>query len=297
MKPSKEWTKRGFTLVELMVVIAIIAVLIALLVPAVNIAIGMARNARIKLEIANLAQALERYKLKYGDYPPDFSSPLKVDEIRRHMARNFRYGVNEAGALQNVVQNLDPSEALYFWLRGFSSDPQRPLTGPGDRTPLFEFDPGRLSGVDIDGDGLADDEDGDGRPDDFDGDGLREYLPPGATGQPYLYFNHKSIGQRNGQIVAVNDYMNGLLWSGQRMLVRPYRSTHAQRLADGSFGFAEADKFQIISAGLDGEYGSGGLYPDGVDPSGVNLELRYTPEDRDNITNFIQGGTLEDDIP
>jgi general secretion pathway protein G len=61
---------RGFTLIELLVVIVILAVLIALLLPAINAAVRTARNAAVSAEINQLAQALESFKAKYGDYPP-----------------------------------------------------------------------------------------------------------------------------------------------------------------------------------------------------------------------------------
>jgi general secretion pathway protein G len=60
----------GFTLTELLVVILILALLISLLLPAINGALRTARNAAVSAEINQLAQALESFKSKYGDYPP-----------------------------------------------------------------------------------------------------------------------------------------------------------------------------------------------------------------------------------
>src|SRR4051794_34561186 len=62
--------KRGFTLVELLVVIIILAVLAALLLPAINSAMRTARGAAVQAEINQLATALESFKTQYGDYPP-----------------------------------------------------------------------------------------------------------------------------------------------------------------------------------------------------------------------------------
>jgi len=61
---------RGFTLVELLVVIVVLAILAALLLPAINAAVRTAKNASVSAEINQLAQALESFKSKYGDYPP-----------------------------------------------------------------------------------------------------------------------------------------------------------------------------------------------------------------------------------
>ena len=62
--------RRGFTLVELLVVILIIAILIALLVPAIAAGVRAANNARVSAEINNLATALADFKSRYGEYPP-----------------------------------------------------------------------------------------------------------------------------------------------------------------------------------------------------------------------------------
>ena len=69
-RPGEGRGPRGFTMVELLAVILILAVLIALLLPALGGALKTARNAAVGAEIDQLAQALASFKTQYGDYPP-----------------------------------------------------------------------------------------------------------------------------------------------------------------------------------------------------------------------------------
>ena len=60
---------RAFTLIELLTVISIIAILSAI---SLNVVRGVKERSAVSLakaELAALAQALEMYKLQYGDYP------------------------------------------------------------------------------------------------------------------------------------------------------------------------------------------------------------------------------------
>src|SRR5262245_54184671 len=83
---SRSSRRAGFTMVEMLVVIGIIAILAALLLPAVMRAVTTARNTVIALEIKQLDTAIEAYRLEKNDYPPNFLDP---EIVRRHIAKAY----------------------------------------------------------------------------------------------------------------------------------------------------------------------------------------------------------------
>ncbi len=284
--------RSAFTLVELLVVIVIIGILIALLVPTIGSAIARAKVAAMGLEVSNLAKAVESYKMEMGEYPPDFAGldgtqakpEVGTDYyvVRNHLARKYRFRNATAAppAGDNVtLVNLDPAEALVFWLSGLSSDPKFPLarreafalTGvalKGDK-PFFEFDESRLM--------------------DKDGDGWPEYYAANSEA-PYVYIRNDNYGvladPATPNVFTPNaiPVMNGLA---------TLKAYAAETLGNNVSRFAEPEKFQIICAGLDGEFNAGPTAPVGRYPDGIG----YADADRDNITNFSEGNTLEDAIP
>ena len=63
-------TERGFTVIELLIVIAIIAILMGLLMPTIAYIQRVAKIKHTKTLINGLSAALERYKLQFDEYPP-----------------------------------------------------------------------------------------------------------------------------------------------------------------------------------------------------------------------------------
>ncbi len=149
---------RGFTLVELLVVIVIIAMLAALLVPAVMVAMGRAKQARIKSEIDMLHMAVMKYKSEFGAIPP--SGNLN-GEVLKHFRRLFprtemTYYTTYTTSptyLKGLFSNtnfirtpgkfeLNSQTALAYWLSGYSASSTTPCSPP--LVPIYDFDKSRL---------------------------------------------------------------------------------------------------------------------------------------------------------
>jgi len=105
---------RGFTLIEIMVVITILGILAALIVPRVVGRTDDARIAAAKQDIASLLQALKLYRLDNGAYPTTEQGlkALLVKPTIEPLPQNWKQG----GYLERSTTPKDPWGNEYKYL-------------------------------------------------------------------------------------------------------------------------------------------------------------------------------------
>jgi type II secretory pathway pseudopilin PulG len=297
--------------VELLVVMAILGILAGLLAWGVNAArVAILKRAQA-FEVQSIASAVEAYRTKYGDYPPDGSSWPVMEAHLRKAFPNILVSelalLNPALSQQNgLIRNdndltgshphlaryvstspglrsgrvFDAAEALVFFLGGFSSDPQRPITGPGGplkqvgnsyiyntqrENAFFEFKIGRLT---LDPNtGASNDEAvySEGVPNDL----MPVYVGNGPTyqqlGVPIVYFDSRTY-QLAGATVGdssyyFNFYSPGLVDTrnvrdSTRNCARPFLSMDLDpNKGNNALRYANDKTFQIMNGGYDRIYG------------------------------------------
>ena len=211
--------RSGFTLVELMVVLAIIAALAALITPALLNSRTAARNAAIKTEIDSLHMALMNYRNEYGSFPPcadanpTAAGPPITSAAQTHLKRLFPRCTTVSGSTGQFqsATAITPANALASWLLGYTGSPTNPLIPATDRKRLFDFDDTRIA--------------------------AGAYAPAGKAQSPYIYINAAQYAQQAASPLV--------LGSG----------TYSPVIRTGSSYF-NPDTFQILCAGLDEQFGT-----------------------------------------
>jgi len=111
---KKKFDNRGFTLIELMVVIVILGILAGLIVPRIMSRPEEARQAKARIQIESLETALKLYKLDNGSYPSTEQSLQALVEPPE--VGNLPGRWREGGYLEKGKVPKDPWDNDYVYL-------------------------------------------------------------------------------------------------------------------------------------------------------------------------------------
>jgi prepilin-type N-terminal cleavage/methylation domain-containing protein len=340
---------RGFTLVELLVVITIIGILASLITVAVVGAIKHARLAAVKAEMDEIDAGFQVLKSKYAEYPPncelsgDFNR--RFTNFKRYLLQiaprhrepekllaRIMGGVDTSDPYfpKALIRGMSPSEAIVFWLGGFSDDPNYPISGHGgpsyvipeygdsqnrtldpieSRKWILPFDVTRL-GPRAD-DGYFDDPRlmSDQRHVEYFLNGKWRrinfwHYRPRNSEQPYLYFD----------VSRGSPTLDTDVGSSSSPEIYPIKQVHERdaRGAPLSFKFVNQGKFQLLHSGFDGAWGDPithlaiyGLLPQTKYPGpesqnylrlDIDADGKISPEERQGMIVYPDGPWL-DDLP
>ncbi len=121
----KNKSQNGFTLIEIMVVLIIIAIMASFVVPSVINRPDQARLTKVKNDILTIESAIDLYKLDNGDYPSNDEGLEKLIEDKE----NLYLKRLPLDPWNNPYQYANPGTNLVFDIFTLGSDNKTGGTG------------------------------------------------------------------------------------------------------------------------------------------------------------------------
>ena len=123
-------TKSGFTIVELLIVIVVIAILAAITIVAYNGIQSRSRDTKRTQDVAQIQKALELYRVKNGSYPPTGATTAA------NLPNGFPglYGCVTCYAFSTATNGT--------WLKALVDDgllPSVPVSSPNDNSNFYMY--------------------------------------------------------------------------------------------------------------------------------------------------------------
>ncbi|GAB6888208.1 type II secretion system major pseudopilin GspG [Desulfothermus okinawensis JCM 13304] len=104
--------QRGFTLIEIMIVIVILGILAGLIVPRIMNEPDKARVVKAKLQIQNLSMALKKFKMDNGFYP---STEQGLDAlVKKPVIGRIPKNYPERGYLSKIPKDPWGNDYIYI---------------------------------------------------------------------------------------------------------------------------------------------------------------------------------------
>ncbi|HEV7179963.1 MAG TPA: prepilin-type N-terminal cleavage/methylation domain-containing protein [Candidatus Baltobacteraceae bacterium] len=124
-------SERGFTLIEMMIVVAIIAILVAILVPNFIRARAQAQTAACEANLKEIATILELYQTDHQTYPTGNNTPVTIadTDLAPYLKQTPVDPVNPSGTYEFTVSN------------GGTGNPSYTIVCPG------QHDPGTMNAI------------------------------------------------------------------------------------------------------------------------------------------------------
>lgn len=136
--------KRGFSLIELLVAVAVLGLLAALAAPPLLASIERGRVARVLVDLQTVEVALEAYRTDHGHYPPVTASCVAAEKDRvlqlpPELGEGGYLPKNDRSATSTLLEDPFHRGSTYkyvapenYWMNGSKQDDRYPVWVPSD---------------------------------------------------------------------------------------------------------------------------------------------------------------------